>query len=217
MQQQLCACVPQGEDRVFYMTLRHSQPGTAEVTSAEQMREGDRFSFVPVGSDERAYSVSSAEILEHKQVIDATVTRALVAGRYHLRTTEQRARLASESVRTKKQITKIETTQAGPIATVKVQGNVDIGNAARISSAIKQAAKEGDMILMDLTSVNTISSSGLGILITTYKECKAMSKDIKFLVDPQSYLVQAIALAHLDKVFALYTTREEAVEAFLIS
>ena len=216
MEKQLCACVRKGQSEIFYMTTLDWQPGFARITSSEKLNEGDRFFFVPTASEKQAQAIVAADIINHKRVVEALVMRKMTWGHYQLRLTEERDRHAVELVKSRAKGTKIETSLTGPIATVKVRGNIDIGSAARMASAIKQAAKQCDMILMDLTAVNTIASSGLGLLIETFKECQSLGKSLKFLVDPQSYLVQALALAHLDEVLDIYTTREEAVEAFLV-
>ncbi|MFH1743825.1 MAG: STAS domain-containing protein [bacterium] len=216
MEKHLCVCVHKGRSETFYMTVLDWQPGAAMMTSSEELHEGDRFFFLPAASDQQAKTTSAAELLNHKRVVEAMVMRKMTWGHYQLRLIEERDRQAVERVRSRAKTSKVELSLTGPIATVKVTGNIDIGSAARMTSTIKQATKESYMILMDLVGVNTIASSGLGLLIQTLKECQAMGKELKFLVDPQSYLVQAIALAHLDKVLEIYTTREEAVEAFLV-
>ena len=68
-------------------------------------------------------------------------------------------------------------------------------------------------ILLDFRSVEYISSLLLAKLITLQKECKASKTDLKLCsFTPQ--VMEVIKTTHLDALFEIYSSEQEAMAAF---
>ncbi|MFY0608213.1 MAG: STAS domain-containing protein [Cyclobacteriaceae bacterium] len=63
---------------------------------------------------------------------------------------------------------------------IKVIGEVDASTSIELDNALKAAAEVGSDILMDLQSLEYISSAGLGVFISYLDEFK--SRDIKLVI-----------------------------------
>ncbi len=219
MGRQLCVCVRKGDSKPFYLTIKRREPGWALVACLETLDQGDNFLFLPVASDEEAERLSAEDIRSDKRTIEAHVTRRAEPGNYHLRLSEGKTLHKVERFRSgarHEEELKINVSSAGPITTLDAVGGLDVRTAAQLVSKINQALRECDMVLLDVRGVNMVAGSAMAMLLEGLRESKNKSKTLKFLVDPHSHLVQAIAESHLDEQFGIYTTREEAVQDFLV-
>ncbi len=219
MERQLCVCVRKGENEIFYLTVKKRHPGWALVACLENLDQGDNFLFLPVTSDEEAREMSAEDIRSDKRSVEAHVTRRAEPGNYHLRLNEGKILHKVERLRSgarQAEELKVNVSSAGPITTLDVEGGLDVRTASQLVSKIKQAARESDMILLDMQGVNVVAGPGMAILLDGLRETTSDTKSFKFLVDPHSHLVQAIAESHLDEQYGIYTTREEAVQDFFL-
>ncbi|PRX92169.1 STAS domain-containing protein [Allonocardiopsis opalescens] len=105
-------------------------------------------------------------------------------------------------------------TQAhGGTATVQVVGEVDIATAADLRRSVSATMREhGPWLVLDLTRVRFMDSSGLNVLIEVHKECKEQSGHLA-LAGPQAQVAKVIRLIGLDKHVAVHDTVAEAVTA----
>ena len=65
---------------------------------------------------------------------------------------------------------------------------------------------------MDMSKVEYIDSSGLGVLVSVLKKVK-VSEGKLVLISPKSSVKQILSLTNLDKVFNIQDTLENAVDA----
>ena len=73
--------------------------------------------------------------------------------------------------------------------------------------------RSGGKILLDFRSVEFISSLLLAKLMTFQKECKASKTDLKLCsFTPQ--VMEVIKTTHLDAIFEIYSSEQEAMAAF---
>lgn len=68
-------------------------------------------------------------------------------------------------------------------------------------------------IIIDLSQVNHVCSSALGMMLTFHKEVKKTGGDIKLVLDTEE-LLQLFEITMLDKVFDISNNRKEALSAF---
>ena len=99
----------------------------------------------------------------------------------------------------------------GQVAVVIPEGRLDLASASEFKQALNDAVNAGDRILVvDLSKVPFVDSSGLGALISGMKATRLAGGDLRIAqVGEQARLI--LELTTLDKVMKLYPTVEEAI------
>ena len=99
----------------------------------------------------------------------------------------------------------------GQVAVVIPEGRLDLASASEFKQALNDAVNAGDRILVvDLSKVPFVDSSGLGALIGGMKATRLAGGDLRIAqVGEQARLI--LELTTLDKVMKLYSTVEEAL------
>jgi anti-sigma B factor antagonist len=96
-----------------------------------------------------------------------------------------------------------------------VRGEVDLSTGGRLmeagSAALREAA--GAPVVLDLTGVDFLSSSGLGLLVALHDDGRELGAPLRVVVDPTRPVIRPIRTMGLDEVLALYGTVDEAVAA----
>lgn len=78
---------------------------------------------------------------------------------------------------------------------------------------------EGDRrhdLVLDLTRVTFIDSSGLGSLIETFQKVQSVEGDIAFVID-NPRIIKILKLVDLDKVFRIYPNLGRALQSVGVS
>ena len=98
------------------------------------------------------------------------------------------------------------------VAVLAVAGEIDLATAPSFEEAISEAlADEPPGLIIDLSGVTFLASVGLQILVLT-KERVGTATDFGVVADGPS-TSRPIELTELDKIFDLYPTLDEALEA----
>jgi len=99
----------------------------------------------------------------------------------------------------------------GHVAVVTVFGQADLHTAPELRSAISEAIDGGsESLVIDLSEVTFIDSMTLGVLLSALKQLRPSGGSVSIVCsDPHIRRIFEITL--LDRVFALYETREEAL------
>ena len=99
----------------------------------------------------------------------------------------------------------------GQVAVVTPEGRLDLASASEFKQVLNDAVNAGDRILVvDLSKVPFVDSSGLGALISGMKATRLAGGDLRIAqVGEQARLI--LELTTLDKVMKLYSTVEEAL------
>lgn len=94
-----------------------------------------------------------------------------------------------------------------------LEGDITIGCSLSFKEEIKKAIAEHNCytILLDLENVSFMDSSGLGMLISLFKDINEHSGSIVFY-NVQDYVRKLIKLVRLDQVFTVADTKDEAYE-----
>src|SRR5438552_1392082 len=92
--------------------------------------------------------------------------------------------------------------------------SLDVSNARAFKEAIKPLLTEGARIVLDLSKVEFIDSSGLGALVSCLRQAHAESGEIKLsgLSKPARALFE---LVRMHRVFEVFNSAEEAVTSYL--
>ncbi|GAA0576422.1 STAS domain-containing protein [Kribbella sandramycini] len=105
----------------------------------------------------------------------------------------------------------IRTAEAADHLLLTVIGDLDLENAPAMTAALKDAIGVRPVIL-DLTGVDFMDSSGLGVLVGAHKEAAAHGAAL-LLAAPGPRLQKIFKITKLHKVFAVYESVPAAVAA----
>ena len=98
---------------------------------------------------------------------------------------------------------KINTSVAEGVISVALIGAVDISNYNKIGSLIHEYFTEGKFeIVLDLAKVSYIDSSGLGVLISAFKEAKNGGGFLK-IINVNSSISGIFQMTRLDTFFGI--------------
>ena len=94
-----------------------------------------------------------------------------------------------------------------------VRGEVDLSTGGRLRdtvSSVLQQAGAGPVIL-DLSAVEFLSSSGLGHLVALDEEGRQLARPLRIVVNETRPVIRPITTMGLDDVLTLFSTVDEAV------
>jgi len=88
---------------------------------------------------------------------------------------------------------------------VAFEGDVDLQSSPEARSALLEAVARGDAVLVDLSGVEYIDSSGVASLVESYQKARKQNQAY-VLVAVSEGARRVLELARLDKVFTLRDT-----------
>lgn len=98
--------------------------------------------------------------------------------------------------------------EVGDYSVVDLAGDVDLSCSPDARAAILQCLKARRNVLVDMSAVTYIDSSGVASLVEGYQTAKKNS--LRFgLVGVSDAAMSVLQLARLDKVFPIHATLEE--------
>jgi len=98
----------------------------------------------------------------------------------------------------------IELQQKPDIAVAALRGEVDLSSSPQARSAILDCLNAGKPLLVDLSAVDYIDSSGIASLVEGFR--LARDKHLAFgLLAVSEPALRVLQLARLDKVFRIYS------------
>ena len=96
-------------------------------------------------------------------------------------------------------------------AVVRVAGEVDIHTAPGLSDALSRLVEDGAYhLVLDLTGVQFLDSTGLGVLVAGLKKVRAHDGSLE-LVCPGQRLLKLFRITGLINVFVIHDTVEAAL------
>lgn len=91
---------------------------------------------------------------------------------------------------------------------MQLSGEVDLSKSPAARKVILNCLKKQRHVLIDLSAVDYIDSSGVASLVEGFQY--ARSHDLAFgLVGTSEAAMKVLHLAHLDKVFSIYATLDD--------
>ena len=106
-------------------------------------------------------------------------------------------------------MTMIERGEGG-VATARPQGRLDYLSAGDVKQELLGAVEAGSSkLVVDLSGVDFVDSSGLGALIGSLKAARAAGGDLRLAAVPEQARV-VLSLTTLDRMFRSYGSVEEA-------
>jgi len=104
--------------------------------------------------------------------------------------------------------------EIGDLTTIEFTGKtLNLQSGRDFRQEFEPQIKEHKQIVLDLSAVTFIDSSGLGVLISCLKKAREAGGDIK-LCGLTSQVRALFQLVRMHKLFDIYNSREEAAHAF---
>jgi anti-sigma B factor antagonist len=97
-------------------------------------------------------------------------------------------------------------------AVVRANGEIDIATAPGLREALVFAAGYSDRLVVDLTGVGFLDSSGLKVL-TEAQKCGSHGGEALSLVGPVPAVHKVFTITGLDQLFPIYPRMEDALQA----
>ena len=99
------------------------------------------------------------------------------------------------------------------VQALDLEGEVDVYTAPALRQAIMDQVEGGTKhLLIDLTRVEYLDSTGLGILIGGVKRLKEQGGSLR-LVGPSARITRIFDITGLNKIFDVYATEQDALAA----
>lgn len=107
----------------------------------------------------------------------------------------------------------MSTRAVGDHMVLEVGGEVDVYTAPRLREQLVELVEHGTRrVVVDLTHVEFLDSTGLGVLVGALKRLRAVNGTLG-LVCAHERLLKIFRITALDRVFALHDTVEAATSA----
>jgi anti-sigma B factor antagonist len=95
-------------------------------------------------------------------------------------------------------------------AVVAVAGEIDVYTSPILQERLVEVIRDGSSsIVLDLSEVTFLDSTGLGVLITGLKRCRSAGGDL-VLVTAQPNVLKVLEITGLNDVFKVHDTVEAA-------
>jgi anti-sigma B factor antagonist len=106
----------------------------------------------------------------------------------------------------------IRTHQSGGVL-LRARGEIDVATAPEFHAALAQLIGGGaEILIVDMSEVSFIDSTGLGVLVSAEKESRAAGHELRLVVT-QPHVTKLLALTGLDEVFTVVSSPQDAVKA----
>ena len=105
--------------------------------------------------------------------------------------------------------------QQGPEHTVlRVEGSLRVGDTARAlaESCERIAAERKGALVLDLSLLDYMDSTGVGVLVGALKRFSSENRPI-LLAAPQRRILSGLRVTHLDTLFKIHDTLDQALAA----
>lgn len=93
------------------------------------------------------------------------------------------------------------------------EDSLDAGNAREFRKAVAVIIEERSRIVLDLSSVNFIDSSGLGALVACQRLMNSRAGELR-LCSMSDNVRALFELMRMQRVFMVFDSREEALQSF---
>jgi anti-sigma B factor antagonist len=104
-------------------------------------------------------------------------------------------------------------TQHTGVPVLQVRGEIDVATAPEFHASLTELIGQGRaVVIVDMTEVSFIDSTGLGVLVSAEKASRAAGHELRLVVT-QPHVTKLLALTGLDEVFTVVSTTQDAVNA----
>jgi anti-sigma B factor antagonist len=98
----------------------------------------------------------------------------------------------------------------GQVAAISGEGRLNMVSAPLLKEAVADAIFQGrPRVVVDLSGVDFMDSSGLGALVGCLKTARQAGGDLK-IAAPSEQVTMVLQLSNLDRIFTSFATAEDA-------
>jgi anti-sigma B factor antagonist len=110
---------------------------------------------------------------------------------------------------------RVSLRESGDVTILDLRGRSTIdGESERLSRRLKQlAASGGRKLLLNLTDLTQVDSSGVGVIIDTYVSLKNQGGDLK-LLRPRGRVLRVLRVLHLLEIIPSFEAETQALASF---
>jgi anti-sigma B factor antagonist len=106
-------------------------------------------------------------------------------------------------------IMQIATTPGSDRYVITVSGEVDLASSPELDAAVIAAIESGSSsLVIDLTDVSFMDSSGLGVIVRGLKRCREADKDLDLVITNERVL-KVFGITGLDQVIPIHDSIED--------
>jgi anti-sigma B factor antagonist len=99
----------------------------------------------------------------------------------------------------------------GKLPVFELSGSLDIATSPTVRASLLEASARGDhRLIVDLTNVEFLDSTGLGALIGAQRRAREFGGELRLVVK-EGQIVRLLRITGLLKIFAVYPTLDDAV------
>ena len=103
---------------------------------------------------------------------------------------------------------------AGPVEVVSLAGTLDAWSEPEVRASLRSVLDAGKRhLVLDLSALKRIDSSGLSALLSVLKAARAAGGDV-VLLSPSAVVASVLRLTRLDQILEAYDDEGEAVGRF---
>jgi len=84
---------------------------------------------------------------------------------------------------------------------VKVSGELDVAVIGRLQQRLDSLARQGETVVLDLSELSFIDSSGLNVIVTTLRQAEREGWELRVEPTMSSPVLRVVKLMGLDAVF----------------
>ncbi len=104
--------------------------------------------------------------------------------------------------------------QNGDVTVINILGDVDMEEVVQLRNAISTMVHEQHYhLVLDLSRVQHINSTGLGIMADSLKKLRAVNGDLR-LAHLNPYIQQVFNLTDMTRHFRIYPRRQDAIQSY---
>lgn len=107
----------------------------------------------------------------------------------------------------------VQTLEQSRLQVVGLQGRLDAHQGKQVESQLLAAIHTGGRLVVNLGKVHFIDSTGIAVLVKGMKRQREQAGDM-VLCELQQPVRIIFELTRLDKMFTIYPTEREALQAF---
>jgi len=217
-EKKLYVCLDKNSRQIFFASMISERGAQAEMRSSGNFEKGMMLLMRPVPENWGGDTFTPEMITESQETMEAHINRTEGRGTFSVRILSTDQKELIERVRTRAQMVdtlKIETTEAGMVVTMRLEGRITLETAAKLQSVLRGLSVNQTLLLLDLTQDIHLATTGVGMFFMMLKEAVKHGRFISILVEPESRIGSVLGETKIGRVAKIYTKRDEAVAALL--
>lgn len=212
----LYACLNKESQQTFFASMVDQKGTMAEMRSSYAVNQGDVILLKPVEEGWNGKPFAPNEITGSTQTLEGNVTRAEGRGVFFVRVLSFAEKDIANQVRTgqiSKDNLKIESSAAGLVVTIRMQGRLAMESATRLKPFL--TTPDQNLLLIDCTGLSYVAKNSVNMLYLTLKEAWESGKHISMLVNPESSVEEMLRDSKIREIVDIQYNRDEAVAGLI--